>query len=627
MHSEIKGKKIMNKIIFYMCLLLMIAFSAKITGSEAFAESYSARVSKDYTMIEKLIEKGKYKDALEKVNRILDKNPNDLNARVYLGSIYSVQFKLDAAKREYLKILREDPDNAAAHNGLGLVYYRKTASSDVEVRNKIPELLNQALKEFSKAIEYAPSFYQAYNNAGKILFEQGRIAEAEDYFRKALELKPDYSEAVENYGRVLFSKNQIEAAIREYSEAIRLNSRNSSAYYHLGEALIAKGKYSKAIKHLQTSLFLFPNSAPVHNMLGKAYEMQDNESAAIAEYKKASLIKPEYTSPYLSLAEIYKNRGDEEFAISELRNALAVNPDFHKAKAEIAEITLNIGKIDQTIQYYKELLEVPEYRQEALKGLSKAYFLKAQQAKSYSYMVSKNDLIAVENALHKAISRNPENLELYLALLRVSKASQKTSQSKIYLNHIIKKSRDNRIDHIIRGEAYLAFKEFNKAESEFVKALNQGRGVSDLLKMAEIFTINRAYSAAKIALNRVLTIEPDNLRAKRSKERIEKYEEHAVSKLRVAEGFYNEDQKLAAIEAYRDALSLDPYLASAHLGIAKVFEKEEYYIDAAEHYEAYVNLLDISRNTKKYMDKVRDLRKKINRLKEDNRPVKKFSRI
>ncbi len=530
----------MKKINFIIAALI---FSAAIFNQPAFAKTYSGIISKNHLKIEKLIEKGRYHEALAEITKILRNNPNDLNAKAYMGSVYSAQFKLDAAKREYREILKKDPNNAAAHNGLGMVYYRRTTSSDMNVRKQIPQLLNKSLKEFSKAIKNAPFFYQAYNNAGEIYYEQGKITEAETYFRKAIELKPDYSEAVENYGRILFSKNQINAAIKEYREAIKLNSRNSSAYYHLGEALIAKGQYSNAIKYLQTSLYLFPNSAPVHNMLGKAYEMQKNETAAIAEYKKASLIKPEYPAPYLSLANIYENRGDEEFAISELRNALSINPNFYEANVRIAEISLNIGRIDQAVNCYKKLLNLPQYKKIALNGLSRAYFLKAQQASSSGYLSSENDFIQVKNALKQAISYDPENLELYLSLLKISKISREDDRSEFYLNHIIKESGDNRIDHIIKGEAYLVFKEFNNAEKEFVLAINQSQNTEDLLKLAEIFTIDRSYSSAEIALNRVLALEPNNLKAKMAEKRIERYKIQAISKLRVAEDFYKRKQR------------------------------------------------------------------------------------
>ncbi len=583
---------------------IVLAVFVAFIGIGAFAHTYSGKVCKNHMIIETLIGKGQYNEALKKVNSILGENPNDLNARAYLGSIYSIQYKLGAATEEYKKILEKDKKNAAAHNGLGMVYYRRTASSDMEYRRQIPELLNKALSEFNLAIKYAPTYYQAYNNAGIILLELGRIPEAENYFTKAIELKPDYSEAVENVGRVLFAKNKSDEAIKKYEKSISINSRNSSAYYHLGEALIAREEYSEAIKQLQTSLYLFPNSAPVHNMLGKAYEMQGNEVAAIAEYKKAAMIKPEFAAPYLSLAEIYKNRGDDEFAMVELRNAIAINPDFHEAKAKLAEIALNIGKTNHTIKYYKELLEVPEYKDRALKGLARAYFLKADASHF-------GDIVQVESNLRQALSYDPENLELYLALLRVSRISKKSDKTDYYLEKILETSRDNKVSYIIKGEAFLTVHEYGSAEREFVKAINQTNTDDDLLELAEIFIINRVYSPAQIAINRVLTKNRENLRAKRLFERIICNKDHAVSKMKVAEGFYDEKQYNAAIEAYKDAISLDPYLMEAHKSIAGVYEKIKNYNRSVEHYKAYITLVDAGRNVRKYQRKIEKLERKL----------------
>ncbi|MCX7847436.1 MAG: hypothetical protein N2595_05370 [bacterium] len=48
-----------------------------------------------------------------------------------------------------------------------------------------------ALAEYRLAIRYSPEYAQSYANAGYILFEQGRYAEAQHYFRLHLERVPD----------------------------------------------------------------------------------------------------------------------------------------------------------------------------------------------------------------------------------------------------------------------------------------------------------------------------------------------------------------------------------------------------------------------------------------------------
>jgi len=613
----------MNKLkIFAYIISAMIIFN-----SQANAETYSAKVIRNYSKAENLIELGKYSEAEAYVAKLLAKNPNDIQAKTYLAEIHSAQYKLDGAEKEFKKILEKNPKNPMAHNGLGLVYYRRTTSSDMTFRGNMENYYNKALQEFSLAVKNDPNYYQAYDNTGKILFDAGRLNDAQKYFKKALEIRPDYSKSVENYGRVLFAKNQIDAAIDKYKEAIRLNSKNSSAYCNLGEALIRKGDFSTAIKQLQTSLYLFPNSAPVHDLLGRAYELQGNEAAAISEYKKSFLIKPEYLPPYLRLADVYKNRGDDEIAISELRNALSVNPNFYEAKLKIADASLNLGKTEQAIKYYKDLLRAPSYKTSALKGLSKAYFVRSKELNGDAAIASELGYVDIENSIQQAIQYDSNNLELYLALLRVSKVSHNDSNSATYMKNIIENTQDSKISHIVKGEAYITCNDYSNAEREFLNALNQTKNKEDLLRLAQIFTMDRAYISAKNAADKVLSMEPNNLKARRILERIRKNEDQSVSRLKVAEAFYREGQKKAAIEAYRDALNLNVYLPEAHLGIAKAFEKEKYYYNAIDHYTAYVNLIDISKidDKEKYTNKIEKLKKKVADIEARKQFIKKYT--
>jgi len=610
---------------------ILVTASMLISFASAYSienKPYAGQISKTVTKIEDLINQNRYNEAQNLCNDILKKNPNNIDARVQLGSIYSSQYKLDAAVREFSKILEKNPNDAAAHNGLGLAYFRKTTSSNMDIRGNANKYYEAALTEFENAIKSNPDYYKAYNNAGKILQELGQIDEAEKYYRKALEIEPKYSDAIENLGTTYFAKNQIDAAAEKYKEAIELNSKNSSAYYHLGEALLAKGQIGKAINYLQTSLYLFPNSAPVHDMLGKAYEMQSNEAAAITEYKKAMLIKPEYTQPYLRLSNIYQGRGDEEFAISDLRNAVSINPNFLEGKLKIADLSLNIGKTNQSIKYYKEVMNDSNYSGAALKGLAKAYFMQAQAVNSQANIVSEYEYVEAENAIKKAIEYNPNDLQLYLALLRISRLTNNDNQSQYYMSKILTVPKNNTVTHIIKGEAYLTDHKYSDANNEFMASINGSNKVEDWLNLGEIFIINRQYGAAKEAFNRVLIQDQNNLKAIRSLERIQNNENQALAKFNIAKGFFDEGQKSAAIEALRDCLVLDPNLPEAQLLLAESFEKEKYYFNAIDHYSAYVNLASIEyKDVVKYRKKIEKLQDKVKKIQAKNQPIKKFTRI
>ncbi|MFB5568867.1 tetratricopeptide repeat protein, partial [Bacillus cereus] len=62
----------------------------------------------------------------------------------------------------------------------------------------------------------------AYNNRGNALKSKGNVEEAIRDYTKAIELKSDYAFAYNNRGNALKSKGNVEEAIRDYTKAIEL---------------------------------------------------------------------------------------------------------------------------------------------------------------------------------------------------------------------------------------------------------------------------------------------------------------------------------------------------------------------------------------------------------------------
>lgn len=585
-------------------------------------KTYQASISKSYTKVTQLVEKRQYKKAEEILREILMQNPNNVDARSMLGGIFAQKYQLDAAYREFSKVLEIDPQNSAAHNGMGKVYYYKTTSSDMQVIENKDKFYSMALKEFKLAVESDSENFDAYNNAGRIFQEMGELDKAEGYYSKSLEINPDNSKALCNLGSTLFEKNKINEAIDKYKKAISLNSKNSTAYYRLGQAYIAQGKYSKGIKELNTSLYLFPNSAPVQNMIGKAYELQGNKAAAINAYNKASLIKPEYADPYMNIAEIYQNRGDNDLAIAELRNAISVNPAFKEGMLKVAEISMLENKTDQAISYYEKLTNDKQYAPKALKGLAKAYFSKAKDTGGFG-TIAPSEYMKTEQALLKALDYNPEDLQLYLALLRVSRLSGNDHQAVTYMNKIIKESKSSPVNSIIKGEAYLTYNKFSDADKEFKKALNFVDSADDCINLGEIFLMSHQYNPARQAFYKALNIDPKNRKAEHGLSTIVKNLKKAKSHYNIAKAFYNERQRMAAVEELKKALYLNPQDKSAQLLIAQAYEKMKYYPNALDHYDAYINLIpEYNSDYSKCKKKIDKLTVKVKKMKRSNKLIK-----
>jgi len=101
----------------------------------------------------------------------------------------------DEAEKLYLQILEQDPNNAAAHHGLGLVYYLH--GGDFE----------KSLAEFRKAIELEPEniayrldWAKALTTVAPLEEDPEKmmelLKEAKVEFEKVLEIDPENQEAI-----------------------------------------------------------------------------------------------------------------------------------------------------------------------------------------------------------------------------------------------------------------------------------------------------------------------------------------------------------------------------------------------------------------------------------------------
>jgi tetratricopeptide (TPR) repeat protein len=105
-------------------------------------------------------------------------HPNDVAARLDLGSRFLQAGNVEGAIAQYLAALRLDPTNAEAHANLGLVLFRAGRPQD-------------ALDAENRALQTDPTYSEAMYFKGVILLEGlNRPADAADTFRAYLRIAP-----------------------------------------------------------------------------------------------------------------------------------------------------------------------------------------------------------------------------------------------------------------------------------------------------------------------------------------------------------------------------------------------------------------------------------------------------
>ncbi len=175
-------------------------------------------------------EKGKYKEAMELLGKILKDDPDNIEAVLLMGDTYRKQEKLQNAMEEYKKVIKKDPDNQQAHLGLGHIYRKKG-------------LIEDALREYKKAPELSGS----HNNSGAIYAGHGKIDEAIKEFHMAEKIDPSDDRTCINLGSAYYVKEDWKKSTVYYLKAIEKNSKNAEAYYGLGMSYKKRAIYDKAI--------------------------------------------------------------------------------------------------------------------------------------------------------------------------------------------------------------------------------------------------------------------------------------------------------------------------------------------------------------------------------------------
>ncbi len=576
------------------CKKLLIAsliFANILCVSDVYAQELQAKVAKaekSYTNIEKMIEDNHYREADQKIKEMLNKDPENLELLALRCISRAKQHKLAPAQEELDRLFAKYPNNAQLHYAQGMVYLMRTTSSDVTYIKDTRNLIEGAIREFVAAVNADSNYYQAYNAMGVATLRLGNRKDARELFQAAIQINPQYATAYDNMGNLELIEGNLAEAEQLFNHSLKLNSHNPTAMYHLGQVAVRQQDYNKALTWLNHSIHMHPMSSPALTLQGECYLIQGNQAAAINSFKKAITVKPENSRPYVNLANIYEKRADEEFAVEQLKTVLTINPNYYDGIMRVADMSLHIRKYEQALDYYTRLLDNSKYGDRAIIGLAKTYYEMSKFHADSDSMTTNKEVYLAYDYINKAIERTPDDLELHLAKIKLAKLTHQLPMTKESLNYIIQAASNSLMDSVIKGEAYLALGREKDAVYTFENAINFADNIDDQLYLSEILVHNKQFRTARLALQKVLMQDPENVIAKNGLAYIDLCETKSNEFFDIAQRQYTEKNYASAIEYCNRAI--DFYHNGA--GIAKLkamsYEAEGNLQGAVKYYNQYL---------------------------------------
>lgn len=158
--------------------------------------------------------------AVVKLNEAVVKIPTCADCHVQLGEIYSRRKQNDQAEAAYKKAIEVDPKSASAYDGLAALY-NTTGRLDL------------AADAAAKAMELHGSdgggdATSAYN-AGAIMMNSGKIAEAKAQFQRAIQLDPKMAEAHFQLGMTFINEGNVGEALKSLEQYLSIAPNGPNA--------------------------------------------------------------------------------------------------------------------------------------------------------------------------------------------------------------------------------------------------------------------------------------------------------------------------------------------------------------------------------------------------------------
>ena len=265
---------------------------------------------------DKLNENQEMQKALQEMNAAEQKEEKQrekeelLTAQDYFrrGFRASSEGHTQEAVKEYSKAIELDPSFASAYHNRGILY------------NKLGEQ-QKALDDYNKAIELDPSYAFAYNGRGNVYRGFGERQKALNDYNKAIELDPSFAYAYNGRGNVYSDLGEQQKALDDYNKAIELDSSYAHAYNGRGNVYSDLGEQQKALEDYNKAIELDPIHKFAYRNRGLLYSKLGNLEAAVKDYTQAIQLDPKYKNAYLNRADAYSALGQESLAEADRKAA------------------------------------------------------------------------------------------------------------------------------------------------------------------------------------------------------------------------------------------------------------------------------------------------------------------
>ena len=248
-----------------------------------------------------------------------------------LGKTLTHLGKTSVAGQAYDQVLQLDPDNAVAHEELGVLY--------IGARQ-----VGLARQYLQRAIELDEARWGAHNALGVLADTERNYEAAIAHYQAALTHNPASAMVLTNLGYSHYLTGDLERAENLYRDALRVDSSYERAVANLGLIYARRGDYDAAVVILRKV-----NERPqAYNDVGYlAYQNGDLDAAARLLSEAVRLSPSYYAKAYENLEKVQRalkrrGQGEDEVGLIGARDRIGLRHDHVPEYRRVDAVTLNV---------------------------------------------------------------------------------------------------------------------------------------------------------------------------------------------------------------------------------------------------------------------------------------------
>ncbi len=190
----------------------------------------------------------------------------------------------------------------------------------------------------------------------RMLWEAGKIEDADQALRQILAAYPNHPEANNLAGILLFQAEQWTAAVPFFQRAISHNPRYAAPHNNLGNIYKAQGQLDEAERCYEAALTINPAYVEALTNLGIVYNLRGENAEAERYCRRAVELAPDFAGAHCNLGNVLLSltRGGE--AVAEYRKALELSPRLLEALVNLSLVLEEPAYLIDTIDYYEKML-------------------------------------------------------------------------------------------------------------------------------------------------------------------------------------------------------------------------------------------------------------------------------